>query len=180
MPVVTGVQDALTEGFGVEYLLESGFIHHRTGSLCMNLVILPSGAAVCELERFSISFGKRPMSYRSVRAPSMSRPDPAGRLRQMLDERAEPVAPEFASSRLLNNKNGGQRAAILPQVRLQTYFLLSLLTGWSFIIGVPRRSSGHCEITPNSIAAQQAQIAPGTELKAVLMVSKPLGMPCAY
>lgn len=60
---------------------------------------------------------------------------------------------------------------LLPQVRLQTSFCyLCLLAG--FIIGVPGVRPVVGEIAANSIAAE-AQIAPGTELKAVDGIETP-------
>ena len=88
----------------------------------------------------------------------------------MLDERAEPVVPELRHH-AFNNKSVGQRGRLLPQVRLQTSFCyLCLLAG--FIIGVPGVRPVVGEIAANSIAAE-AQIAPGTELKAVDGIETP-------
>ncbi|SUH17616.1 Intramembrane protease RasP/YluC implicated incell division based on FtsL cleavage [Salmonella enterica subsp. enterica] len=48
----------------------------------------------------------------------------------MLDERAEPVAPELRRH-AFNNKTVGQRAAIIAAGPVANFILLSLLTGWS-------------------------------------------------
>ncbi len=96
----------------------------------------------------------------------------------MLDERAEPVAPELRRH-AFNNKTVGQRAAIIAAGPVAN-FIFAIFAYWLvFIIGVHGVRPVIGEITPNSIAAQ-AQIAPVRNLKP-LMVSKPLiGMPCVY
>ncbi|KAA5732919.1 zinc metallopeptidase RseP, partial [Acinetobacter baumannii] len=90
---------------------------------------------------------------------------PLGGYVKMLDERAELVAPELRRH-AFNNKTVGQRAAIIAAGPVAN-FIFAIFAYWLvFIIGVPGVRPVIGEITPNSIAAQ-AQIAPGTELKAV-------------
>ncbi len=61
---------------------------------------------------------------------------------------------------------------LLPQVRLQTSFFAIFAYWLVFIIGVPGVRPVVGEIAANSIAAE-AQIAPGTELKAVDGIETP-------
>ena len=71
-----------------------------------------------------------------------------------------------------NNKTVGQRAAIIAAGPVAN-FLFAIFAYWLvFIIGVPGVRPVVGEITPNSIAAQ-AQIIPGTELKAVDGIETP-------
>ena len=96
---------------------------------------------------------------------------PLGGYVKMLDERAEPVAPELRHY-AFNNKTVGQRAAIIAAGPIAN-FLFAIFAYWLvFIIGVPGVRPVVGEITPNSIAAQ-AQIQPGTELKAVDGIETP-------
>lgn len=89
----------------------------------------------------------------------------------MLDERAEPVVPELRRH-AFNNKTVGQRAAIIAAGPIAN-FLFAIFAYWLvFIIGVPGVRPVVGEISANSIAAQ-AQIAPGTELKAVDGIETP-------
>ncbi len=94
------------------------------------------------VERFSIGFGKA-LWRRTDKLGTeyVIALIPLGGYVKMLDERAEPVVPELRHH-AFNNKSVGQRAAIiaagpgrlLPQVRLQTSFLLSLPTGWFLLL----------------------------------------------
>ncbi|EHC96249.1 Membrane-associated zinc metalloprotease, partial [Salmonella enterica subsp. enterica serovar Uganda str. R8-3404] len=108
---------------------------------------------------------------------------PLGGYVKMLDERAEPVAPELRRH-AFNNKTVGQRAAIIAAGPVAN-FIFAIFAYWLvFIIGVPGVRPVIGEITPNSIAAQaqielrlvrnlKPQIAPGTELKAVDGIETP-------
>ncbi|MDU2543260.1 MAG: sigma E protease regulator RseP [Klebsiella sp.] len=98
------------------------------------------------VERFSIGFGKalwRRMDKQGTEFVIAL--IPLGGYVKMLDERVEAVAPEMRHY-AFNNKTVGQRAAVIAPV-----------------VG---------EITPNSVAAQ-AQIAKGTELKAIDGIETP-------
>ncbi|MGA4522322.1 sigma E protease regulator RseP [Citrobacter portucalensis] len=118
------------------------------------------------VERFSIGFGKA-LWRRTDKSGTeyVIAMIPLGGYVKMLDERAEPVAPELRHY-AFNNKTVGQRAAIIAAGPIAN-FLFAIFAYWLvFIIGVPGVRPVVGEITPNSIAAQ-AQIQPGTELKAV-------------
>ena len=101
------------------------------------------------VERFSIGFGKalwRRMDKQGTEFVIAL--IPLGGYVKMLDERVEAVAPEMRHY-AFNNKTVGQRAAVIAAGRP--------------VVG---------EITPNSVAAQ-AQIAKGTELKAIDGIETP-------
>ncbi|MCH2698369.1 sigma E protease regulator RseP [Citrobacter portucalensis] len=124
------------------------------------------------VERFSIGFGKE-LWRRTDKSGTeyVIAMIPLGGYVKMLDERAEPVAPELRHY-AFNNKTVGQRAAIIAAGPIAN-FLFAIFAYWLvFIIGVPGVRPVVGEITPNSIAAQ-AQIQPGTELKAVDGIETP-------
>ncbi|EGT0649870.1 sigma E protease regulator RseP [Citrobacter braakii] len=124
------------------------------------------------VERFSIGFGKA-LWRRTDKSGTeyVIALTPLGGYVKMLDERAEPVAPELRHY-AFNNKTVGQRAAIIAAGPIAN-FLFAIFAYWLvFIIGVPGVRPVVGEITPNSIAAQ-AQIQPGTELKAVDGIETP-------
>ncbi|EFE07058.1 sigma E protease regulator RseP [Citrobacter youngae] len=124
------------------------------------------------VERFSIGFGKA-LWRRTDKLGTeyVIALIPLGGYVKMLDERAEPVAPELRHY-AFNNKTVGQRAAIIAAGPIAN-FLFAIFAYWLvFIIGVPGVRPVVGEITPNSIAAQ-AQIKPGTELKAVDGIETP-------
>ena len=124
------------------------------------------------VERFSIGFGKS--LWRRVDKHGTEfviALIPLGGYVKMLDERAEPVAPELRHY-AFNNKTVGQRAAIIAAGPIAN-FLFAIFAYWLvFIIGVPGVRPVVGEITPNSIAAN-AQIMPGTELKAIDGIETP-------
>ncbi len=124
------------------------------------------------VERFSIGFGKA-LWRRTDKLGTeyVIALIPLGGYVKMLDERAEPVAPELRHY-AFNNKTVGQRAAIIAAGPIAN-FLFAIFAYWLvFIIGVPGVRPVVGEISPNSIAAQ-AQIQPGTELKAVDGIETP-------
>lgn len=124
------------------------------------------------VERFSIGFGKA-LWRRTDKLGTeyVIALIPLGGYVKMLDERAEPVVPELRHY-AFNNKTVGQRAAIIAAGPIAN-FLFAIFAYWLvFIIGVPGVRPVVGEITLNSIAAQ-AQIQPGTELKAVDGIETP-------
>ncbi|MDU2941343.1 MAG: sigma E protease regulator RseP [Enterobacteriaceae bacterium] len=124
------------------------------------------------VERFSIGFGKA-LWRRTDRQGTefVIALIPLGGYVKMLDERVEPVAPEMRHY-AFNNKTVGQRAAIIAAGPVAN-FIFAIFAYWLvFIIGVPGIRPVIGEITPNSVAAE-AQIAPGTELKAVDGIETP-------
>ncbi|MFJ0490777.1 sigma E protease regulator RseP [Citrobacter werkmanii] len=124
------------------------------------------------VERFSIGFGKA-LWRRTDKLGTeyVIALIPLGGYVKMLDERAEPVVPELRHY-AFNNKTVGQRAAIIAAGPIAN-FLFAIFAYWLvFIIGIPGVRPVVGEITPNSIAAQ-AQIQPGTELKAVDGIETP-------
>ncbi|WP_105631107.1 sigma E protease regulator RseP [Cronobacter dublinensis] len=124
------------------------------------------------VERFSVGFGKA-LWRRTDRHGTeyVIALIPLGGYVKMLDERVEPVAPELRHA-AFNNKTVAQRAAIIAAGPVAN-FLFAIFAYWIvFIMGVPGVKPVIGEITPNSIAAQ-AQIAPGTELKAVDGIETP-------
>lgn len=124
------------------------------------------------VERFSIGFGKA-LWRRSDRHGTefVIALIPLGGYVKMLDERVEPVSPELRHY-AFNNKTVSQRAAIIAAGPIAN-FIFAVFAYWLvFIIGVPGVRPVIGEITPNSIAAI-AQIAPGTELKAIDGIETP-------
>ena len=124
------------------------------------------------VERFSIGFGKALWRrFDKQGTEFVIALIPLGGYVKMLDERVEPVAPEMRHY-AFNNKTVGQRAAIIAAGPVAN-FIFAIFAYWLvFIIGVPGVRPVVGEITPNSIAAQ-AQIQPGTELKAVDGIETP-------
>lgn len=124
------------------------------------------------VERFSIGFGKALWRRRDKQNTEfVIALIPLGGYVKMLDERVEPVAPEMRH-RAFNNKTVGQRAAVIAAGPIAN-FLFAVFAYWLvFIIGVPGVRPVVGEIAPNSIAAN-AQIAPGTELKAIDGIETP-------
>lgn len=86
------------------------------------------------VERFSIGFGKA-LWRRTDKLGTeyVIALIPLGGYVKMLDERAEPVVPESATMPSIINLSANERR-LLPQVRLQTSFLLSLPTGWFLLL----------------------------------------------
>ena len=124
------------------------------------------------VERFSIGFGKALWRrFDKQGTEFIIALIPLGGYVKMLDERVEPVAPEMRHS-AFNNKTVGQRAAVIAAGPIAN-FLFAIFAYWLvFIIGVPGIRPVVGDITPNSIAAQ-AQIAKGTELKAIDGIETP-------
>ncbi|MEG1214999.1 MAG: site-2 protease family protein, partial [Leclercia sp.] len=104
------------------------------------------------VERFSIGFGKA-LWRRTDRLGTeyVIALIPLGGYVKMLDERAEPVIPELRHH-AFNNKTVGQRAAIIAAGPIAN-FLFAIFAYW--------------------LVAAQAQIQPGTELKAVDGIETP-------
>ncbi|MER0128103.1 sigma E protease regulator RseP [Franconibacter daqui] len=124
------------------------------------------------VERFSIGFGKA-LWRRTDRQGTeyVIALIPLGGYVKMLDERVEPVTPEMRHE-AFNNKTVAQRAAIIAAGPIAN-FLFAIFAYWLvFLIGIPSIKPVIGEITPNSIAAQ-AQIEPGTELKAIDGIETP-------
>ncbi len=124
------------------------------------------------VERFSIGFGKA-LWRRSDKQGTefVIALIPLGGYVKMLDERVEPVAPEMRHY-AFNNKTVGQRAAIIAAGPIAN-FIFAIFAYWLvFIIGVPGVRPVVGEIVPDSIAAH-AQIAKGTELKAIDGIETP-------
>lgn len=86
------------------------------------------------VERFSIGFGKA-LWRRTDKLGTeyVIALIPLGGYVKMLDERAEPVLPNSATMPSIINLSANERR-LLPQVRLQTSFLLSLPTGWFLLL----------------------------------------------
>ncbi len=124
------------------------------------------------VERFSIGFGKalwRRMDKQGTEFVIAL--IPLGGYVKMLDERVEAVAPEMRHY-AFNNKTVGQRAAVIVAGPIAN-FIFAIFAYWLvFIIGVPGVRPVVGEITPHSVAAQ-AQIAKGTELKAIDGIETP-------
>lgn len=94
------------------------------------------------VERFSIGFGKA-LWRRTDKLGTeyVIALIPLGGYVKMLDERAEPVVPNSATMPSIINLSANERR-LLPQVRLQTSFLLSLPTGWFYYWCAWRTSRG--------------------------------------
>jgi regulator of sigma E protease len=124
------------------------------------------------VERFSIGFGKALWRCKDKQGTEfVIAVIPLGGYVKMLDERVEPVTPEMRHY-AFNNKTVGQRAAVIAAGPIAN-FLFAIVAYWLvFIIGVPGVRPVIGEIAPNSIAAN-AQITPGTELKAIDGIETP-------
>ncbi|OAT76719.1 RIP metalloprotease RseP [Mangrovibacter phragmitis] len=126
---------------------------------------------VC-VDRFSIGFGKALWKRTDKQGTEfVIALIPLGGYVKMLDERIEPVAPE-QRHRAFNNKTVAQRAAIIAAGPVAN-FIFAIFAYWMvFIIGIPSVYPVVSGVRPDSIAAQ-AQILPGTELKAVDGIETP-------
>ena len=125
-----------------------------------------------KVERFSIGFGKA-LWRRTDRQGTeyVIALIPLGGYVKMLDERVESVPPELRRQ-AFNNKTILQRAAIISAGPLAN-FIFAIFAYWLvFIIGVPGVRPVVGEIVSGSPAAE-AQITPGTELKAVDGIETP-------
>lgn len=124
------------------------------------------------VERFSIGFGKA-LWRRTDRQGTefVIALIPLGGYVKMLDERVEAVTPEMRH-RAFNNKTVAQRAAVIAAGPVAN-FIFAVFAYWVvFIVGVPSVRPVVSDVLPGSIAAQ-AQISPGTELKAVDGIETP-------
>ena len=125
-----------------------------------------------KVERFSTGFGKA-LWRRTDRQGTeyVIALIPLGGYVKMLDERVESVPPELRRQ-AFNNKTILQRAAIISAGPLAN-FIFAIFAYWLvFIIGVPGVRPVVGEIVSGSPAAE-AQITPGTELKAVDGIETP-------
>ncbi|XNM62039.1 hypothetical protein ACLK1T_06595 [Escherichia coli] len=102
------------------------------------------------------------------------RPNPLGGYVKMLDERAGPVIRNSATMPSIINLSANERDYCR---RSDSNFIFVIFAYWLvFIIGVPAYVRWLAK-SSHSIAAE-AQIAPGTELKAVVVSKRLIGMPC--
>lgn len=125
-----------------------------------------------KVERFSIGFGKALWRRRDKQGTEyVIALIPLGGYVKMLDERVESVPPELRHQSF-NNKTVLQRAAIISAGPIAN-FIFAIFAYWLvFIIGVPGVRPVIGEIVSGSPAAE-AQITPGTELKAVDGIETP-------
>ncbi|MEN5016681.1 sigma E protease regulator RseP [Erwinia sp. Eh17-17] len=125
-----------------------------------------------KVERFSIGFGKALWRRRDKQGTEyVIALIPLGGYVKMLDERVESVPPELRH-RSFNNKTILQRTAIISAGPIAN-FIFAIFAYWLvFIIGVPGVRPVIGEIMSGSPAAE-AQITPGTELKAVDGIETP-------
>lgn len=125
-----------------------------------------------KVERFSIGFGKSLWLRTDKQGTEyVIALIPLGGYVKMLDERVESVPPELRHQ-AFNNKTILQRAAIISAGPIAN-FIFAIFSYWLvFIIGVPGVRPVVGEIVNGSPAAE-AQIAPGTELKAVDGIETP-------
>lgn len=125
-----------------------------------------------KVERFSIGFGKALWRRRDKQGTEyVIALIPLGGYVKMLDERVESVPPELRH-RSFNNKTILQRTAIISAGPIAN-FIFAIFAYWLvFIIGVPGVRPVVGEIMSGSPAAE-AQITPGTELKAVDGIETP-------
>jgi len=125
-----------------------------------------------KVERFSIGFGKALWRRRDKQGTEyVIALIPLGGYVKMLDERVESVPPELRHQSF-NNKTVLQRAAIISAGPIAN-FIFAIFAYWLvFIIGVPGVRPVVGEIVSGSPAAE-AQITPGTELKAVDGIETP-------
>ncbi len=124
------------------------------------------------VERFSIGFGKALWQRRDRHGTEFVLAlIPLGGYVKMLDERVESVPAELRHQ-AFNNKAIWQRASIIAAGPVAN-FLFAIFAYWVvFIHGVPGVKPVVGEILNGSVAAE-AQITPGTELKAVDGIETP-------
>ncbi|WP_306518795.1 sigma E protease regulator RseP [Rheinheimera sp.] len=105
------------------------------------------------VKRFSIGFGKTLYSWRDKQGTEfVIAAIPLGGYVRMLDERIDPVLPEF-SDLAFNNKSVLQRMAVIVAGPMANFIFAIFVLALMYIIGVPTLRPVVADVLPNSIAA---------------------------
>ena len=118
------------------------------------------------VKKFSIGFGKTLYSWRDKQGTEfVVAAIPLGGYVRMLDERIDPVLPEF-SDLAFNNKTVLQRMAVIAAGPMANFIFAILVLALMYIIGVPTLKPVVADVTPNSIAAA-AQLPANQQIVAI-------------
>jgi len=105
------------------------------------------------VKRFSIGFGKTLYSWRDRQGTEfVIAAIPLGGYVRMLDERVDPVLPEF-SDLAFNNKTVPQRMAVIAAGPIANFLFAIVVLTLMYLIGVPTLKPVVADVVPNSIAA---------------------------
>ncbi len=105
------------------------------------------------VKKFSIGFGKTLVRWRDKQGTEfVIAAIPLGGYVRMLDERVDPVLPEFADL-AFNNKTVLQRMAVIVAGPMANFIFAIFVLALMYIIGVPTLRPVVADVVPNSIAA---------------------------
>lgn len=105
------------------------------------------------VKKFSIGFGKTLVRWRDKQGTEfVIAAIPLGGYVRMLDERVDPVLPEF-SDLAFNNKTVLQRMAVIAAGPMANFIFAIFVLALMYIIGVPTLRPVVADVAPNSIAA---------------------------
>jgi regulator of sigma E protease len=118
------------------------------------------------VKKFSIGFGKTLVRWRDKQGTEfVIAAIPLGGYVRMLDERVDPVLPEF-SDLAFNNKTVLQRMAVIAAGPMANFIFAIFVLALMYMIGVPTLRPVVADVAPNSIAAA-AQLPANHQLVAV-------------
>ncbi len=118
------------------------------------------------VKKFSIGFGKTLVRWRDKQGTEfVIAAIPLGGYVRMLDERVDPVLPEF-SDLAFNNKTVLQRMAVISAGPMANFIFAIFILALMYMIGVPTLRPVVADVAPNSIAAA-AQLPANHQLVAV-------------
>jgi regulator of sigma E protease len=105
------------------------------------------------VKKFSIGFGKTLFSWRDRQGTEfIIAAIPLGGYVRMLDERVDPVLPQF-SDLAFNNKTVPQRMAVIAAGPIANFIFAIFILAVMYLIGVPTLKPVVADVAPNSIAA---------------------------
>jgi regulator of sigma E protease len=105
------------------------------------------------VKKFSIGFGKTLFSWRDRQGTEfIIAAIPLGGYVRMLDERVDPVLPQF-SDLAFNNKTVPQRMAVIAAGPIANFIFAIFILAVMYLIGVPTLKPVVADVKPNSIAA---------------------------
>ena len=118
------------------------------------------------VKRFSIGFGKAIYRWRDKQGTEfVIAMIPLGGYVRMLDERVDPVLPQFKDLSF-NSKTVGQRMAIIAAGPIANFLFAILLLWGMYLIGVPNIKPVIGQVTAESIAAK-AGVPSNTQITAI-------------
>ena len=118
------------------------------------------------VKKFSIGFGKTLFSWRDRQGTEfVIAAIPLGGYVRMLDERVDPVVPEFADL-AFNNKTVLQRMAVIAAGPMANFLFAILVLMLMYLLGVPSLRPVVGEVAPQSIAGT-AQLPAGQQIIAI-------------